>query len=101
MKIIFHDEHLSTLAKKDFKGKSNFPNEVIIAFKKKLFFIKGATNTQDLRAMSSLHFEKLIEKRYLGMYSIRLNRSYRLIFSIDKENNLEVMIIEEISNHYK
>lgn len=100
MKIRFQDEHLGMLAEKDSKGKSKFPNEVITAFRKKLFFIKGATNTQDLRAMSSLHFEKLVEKRYSGMYSIRLNISYRLIFSIDQEDNLEVIIIEEISNHY-
>ena len=100
MKVKFHDEHLGMPAEKNFKGKSKYPNEVITAFRKKLFFIKGATNTQDLRTMSSLHFEKLVEKRYLGMYFIRLNKGYRLIFSIDKEENLEVMIIEEISNHY-
>lgn len=100
MKVKFHDEHLEMLAEKNSKGKSKYPDEVITAFRKKLFFVKGAANTQDLRAMSSLHFEKLVEKRYLGMHSIRLNKSYRLIFSIDKEDNLEVMIIEEISNHH-
>ncbi len=100
MKVKFRDEHLGMLAEKGSSGKSKYPNEVTIAFKKKLSFIRAANSTQDLRAMSSLHFEKLVEKRYLGMYSIRLNRSYRLVFSIDKEDNLEVMIIEEVSNHY-
>nr|MBC7612160.1 type II toxin-antitoxin system RelE/ParE family toxin [Pseudopedobacter sp.] len=100
MKVIFHDEHLGMLAEKQATGKSKFPTEVIISFRKKLAFIRAAGSTQDLRKMSSLHFEKLTEKKYLGMYSIRLNRSYRLILSIDNEDNLEIIIIEEINNHY-
>ena len=101
MKIRFHDEHLGMLAEKQSVGKSKYPTEVIIAFRKKLAFIKAANSTQDLRAMGSLHFEKLVERRYEGMYAIRLNKSYRLIFAIGQEDNLEVMIMEEISNHYK
>jgi proteic killer suppression protein len=101
MKIIFQDEHLEMLAEKQLSGKSKYPTEVVLAFKKKLAFIKQVDGTRDLRAMSSLHFEKLVEKRYEGMYSIRLNKGYRLIFKINRENNLEIMIIEEINNHYK
>ena len=100
MKVKFHDEHLGMLAEKQAGGKSKFPTEVIESFRKKLAFIKAASSTQDIRAMRSWHFEKLTEKRYSGMYSIRLNRSYRLIFSIDHEDNLEIMIVEEINNHY-
>ena len=101
MKIIFQDEHLEMLAEKQLTGKSKYPTEVGLAFRKKLAFIKQANGTRDLRAMSSLHFEKLVEKRYQGMYSIRLNKGYRMIFQINHEDNLEIMIIEEINNHYK
>ena len=50
----------------------------------------------------SLHFEKLKESKYKDKHSIRLNKSYRLILQISQdESMLEVVIIEEINNHYK
>lgn len=101
MKIKFNDGHLEDLAEnKEFTGKPKFPQEVVIAYKKRIFQIKSANGTQDLRQIKSLHFEKLKEKKYTGKYSIRLNKSYRLIFGIGKDELLEVMIIEEINNHY-
>ncbi|WP_419788780.1 hypothetical protein HDF24_25970 [Mucilaginibacter sp. X4EP1] len=49
-----------------------------------------------------MHFEKLKEKKYEGKYSIRLNKAYRLIFRIENEtgSRIEIVCIEEISNHY-
>jgi toxin HigB-1 len=84
-------------------GKLPYPAEVIKAFKKRVFEIKNARNTQDLRNIKSLHFEKLKEKKYEGKYSIRLNIAYRMIFRIENlEGNerVEVICIEEINNHY-
>lgn len=101
MKVIIQDEHLGVLAENKPVGKSKFPVEVVKSFKKKLAIIKAAPNSNTLRAMGSLHFEKLEEKRYEGKHSIRLNQSYRMICNLDKEESLEVLIIEEISNHYK
>jgi len=100
MKVKFHDEHLGMLAENKAVGKSKFPAETIKKFKQRLSIIKAANSTQDLRALGSLHFEKLVEKRYEGLYAIKIDYSYRLIFQIDKEDNLEIMIIEEIANHY-
>lgn len=100
MKVKFHDEHLGMLAENKAVGKNKFPSETIKAFRRKLAIIKASISTQDLRALGSLHFEKLVEKRYEGLYSIKIDYSYRLIFEIDKEDNLEIMIIEEIANHY-
>ncbi len=100
MKVKFLDAHLSMLAENKPVGKSKFPADTIKKFKQKIAIVKGARNTQDLRALGSLHFEKLVEKRYEGLYSIRIDYSYRLIFGIDKEDYLEVMIVEEMANHY-
>ncbi|RZJ48588.1 MAG: hypothetical protein EOO44_20770 [Flavobacterium sp.] len=100
MKIKFVDEYLGILAESKSTGKRKYPEEVEQAFKKRIFQIKQANGTQDLREIKSLHFEKLKEKRYLGKYSIRINKAYRLIFIITKEERLEVMEIEEINNHY-
>ena len=101
MILKIQDHNLSELAKDQvLTGKQIFPVEVIKAFKRRLFQIRSAKSTLDLRNNKSLHFEKLKEKRYEGKYSIRLNKAYRLIFGIDKQGSIEIIIIEEISNHY-
>src|ERR1700744_2908522 len=84
-------------------GKSPYPDEVLKTFKKRVFQIKQAKSTADLRNIKSLHFEKLKEKRYEGKYSIRLNQAYRIIFRIENSegnNRIEMICIEEITNHY-
>ncbi|HEY8928895.1 MAG TPA: type II toxin-antitoxin system RelE/ParE family toxin [Mucilaginibacter sp.] len=84
-------------------GKSPYPDEVLKIFRRRIFQIKEARNTADLRMIKSLHFEKLKGKKYEGKYSIRLNISYRLIFRIENLESggkIEIICIEEISNHY-
>lgn len=84
-------------------GKMPYPDEVLKAFKKRVFQIKSAKDTNDLRSIKSLHFEKLKEKRYEGKYSIRLNKAYRMIFRIENyegNSRIELICIEEINNHY-
>jgi len=103
MQVIIEDHFLGEVANYNkVTGKSPFPDEVIKAFKKRLYQIRQAKNTADLRAIKSLHFEKLKGKKYEGKYSIRLNISYRLIFRIENNeiSRLEIICIEEINNHY-
>jgi len=103
MQVKIEDRFLGEVANSNkVPGKSPFPDEVIKAFKKRLFQIKAANNTADLRMIGSLHFEKLREKKYEGKYSIRLNKAYRMIFRIENEqgNRIEIICIEEINNHY-
>lgn len=101
MNIKIEDPYLAHIAKDEpLTGKQKFSEEVTLIFKRRLFQIRAAGNTLEIRENKSFHFEKLKEKRYKDKYSIRLNRAYRLIFSIDKQDNLEIIYIEEISNHY-
>jgi proteic killer suppression protein len=103
MQVIIEDHFLGEVANYNkVTGKSPFPDEVIKAFKKRLYQIRQAKNTADLRMIKSLHFEKLKGKKYEGKYSIRLNISYRLIFRIENNeiSRLEIICIEEINNHY-
>lgn len=103
MQVIIEDYFLGEVADcKKVYGKSPYPNEVLKAFKKRVFQIQQAKNTVDLRNIKSLHFEKLKEKKYEGKYSIRLNLAYRLIFRIENQesNRIEIICIEEINNHY-
>ncbi|XHR94782.1 type II toxin-antitoxin system RelE/ParE family toxin [Mucilaginibacter sp. UC70_90] len=103
MEVIIEDHFLGEVANYNKEtGKSPFPDEVIKAFRKRLYQIKQAKSTADLRMIKSLHFEKLKGKKYEGKYSIRLNISYRLIFRIENNeiSRLEIICIEEINNHY-
>lgn len=101
MDVQFQDEHLGMLAKQQKQhGKTKFPAEVVKSYKRRLAQISAAKDTQDLRAIGSLHFEKLSEKKYEGKYSIRINKAYRLIFQILKDNLVEIILVEEITNHY-
>lgn len=103
MRVEILDEHLGMLAEKSgFPGKQQFPAEVVQVYRRRLFQIKNAGTVQDLRNYKSLHFEKLAEKRYKGKYSIRLVQGFRLIFQISKdEKKVDIILIEEISNHYQ
>ena len=103
MQVKIEDHFLGEVANYNkVPGKSPFPDEVIKAFKKRLFQIREANSTADLRKIGSLHFEKLKGKEYEGKYSIRLNISYRMIFRIENEqgSKIEIICIEEINNHY-
>jgi plasmid maintenance system killer protein len=59
---------------------------------------------EELKQFQSLNFEALKGDRE-NEYSIRLNLQYRLIFSLIKEENDEIIIesilIKEISKHYE
>jgi toxin HigB-1 len=103
MQVKIEDHFLGEVANYDkVPGKSPYSDGVIKAFKKRLFQIRQANSTADLRMIGSFHFEKLREKKYEGKYSIRLNNAYRLIFRIENEagSRVEIICIEEISNHY-
>ena len=99
MQVIIHDRFLGEVANQT-HGKLPFPSEVATVFRMRLNQIMQAQSTQDLHNLKSLHFEKLKEKRYKDKYSIRINKSYRIIFRIDINNGVEIIGIEEISNHY-
>ncbi|UOE47902.1 type II toxin-antitoxin system RelE/ParE family toxin [Mucilaginibacter sp. SMC90] len=101
MIIKFTNQNLEELAKrKELTGKQAYSPEVILSFQKRIFQMKSAKNTQDLRLIKPLHFEKLKEKRYKGKYSVRLSGAFRLIFGIDKLGGVEIIEIDEISDHY-
>ncbi len=103
MRVQFDDDFLAELTSKNgYNGKLPFPYEEAIKFKQRIFQISNALNSNDLRTIKSLHFEKLKGKKYENKYSIRINKAYRLIFRIidDEFKKIEIICIEEVSNHY-
>ncbi len=72
---------------------------LIRSYIKKVTLIQEAKDENDLRNFKSLHFEKLKSKA--NQYSIRLNNQFRLLFSIQKDGKIKIIIISEISKHYQ
>jgi plasmid maintenance system killer protein len=103
MRVIIEDEYLRALF---VNGRSvgipRFNKEIEERFVKRVIQIEQAANTNDLRMLKSLHFEKL-SGSLANKYSIRVNYAFRIIFRIEKDGNnvrVEVIYIDELSNHY-
>lgn len=103
MEIKFNDAYLEKLfLNRPVKGKPLYSNEVITKFKKKILLIQQTENTVKLRNFKSLHFEALKGNKK-GLYSIRVDKQYRLEFKIDNNSItlVEIILIEELSKHYE
>jgi len=103
MRVVIEDEYLANLYKNGkSSGKPKFNFDIENGFIKRVTQIEQLPNTNAVRALKSLHFEKLSGKLE-GKYSIRVNAAFRIIFRIEKEHNnirIEIICIEELNNHY-
>lgn len=65
-------------------ARTHFPEAVVKSYRRKMRVIRDADDERDLRAMKSLHFEKLKASGSNGqdVYSVRLNDQWRLAFNI-------------------
>jgi len=86
----------------ELKGKLPIQKEIIRQYQRKVRNLTIISSLEELKSFRSLKFEPL-KGDLKGNYSIRLNKQYRLIFSIEKEVNgsyiVEVIFISEISKH--
>lgn len=103
MRVIIEDSYLAILYKEGKSaGKPKFSRDIELCFIKRVIQMEQAPNTNSLRELKSLHFEKL-SGELEGKYSIRVNKAFRIVFRIEKEGNnlrLEVICVEELNNHY-
>ena len=84
-------------------GKPKCSNEVIIKFKKTVLKLKLASNIRDIKMQKGLSLEALKGDRK-GYYSVRVDYSYRLILTIDKNETIsitDVITIHDLTNHYQ
>lgn len=84
------------------KGKPIYNAEVVIQFKKTVLRLEQADNTTQLRQFSSLNFEAL-KGNNKGLYSVKVNKQYRLEFEIENDtiNLSEILLVEDLSKHYQ
>lgn len=97
MKIRFGDDKLAKLYSEGSKSKE-YPKGVLEAFVRRVRTIESVTDERDLRALKSLHFEKLKGER--NRYSVRLNDQWRLMLRFEKDSEGKTVVLIEINKHY-
>jgi len=81
------------------RGGKRYSKQVLDAFLRAIATIDAAADERDLYAQKGLHFEKLKGDRK-GQRSIRLNQQWRLILSVERDNEgVLVWIIEIVDYH--
>lgn len=94
MEIEFRDKTLA-LVETDQAPETRLPLAVINSLRDKLNFLRAAADERSLRNWKSLHYEKMEgEER-----SIRINKQFRLIFTIDTTSKPNKMTILRVWNH--
>jgi len=105
MEIVFEKKYLSNLYYdgKTADKKYRFQPDIIKRYKLRIETLEGASGTEDLYQISSLHYDVLKGDKK-GISSIRVNDQYRIEFTTNKvesETIVTVCNIIELSNHYK
>lgn len=103
MLVKFNNHYLESLYEGNpVKGKPRYSQQVIKKFIQKINILKNVENSANLNQFRGLNFEELKGDKK-GVYSIRVDLSYRLEFLL--ENNIimltEIVIIEDLTNHYQ
>lgn len=103
MIIKFENVYLENLyCDKSNKGKPKYSQNVILKFKRTVLTLEQVDNTTQLRQFRSLNFEALKGNKK-GLYSVRVNKQYRLEFKIENDTITlsEIILIEDLSKHYE
>lgn len=103
MLVKFENDYLQKLfTGEPIKGKQKLSDVVVSKFKKCVLILKNVESSTELSKFRGLNFEALKGNKK-GFFSIRVDQSYRLEFRL--ENDLieltEIVIVDELSNHYK
>lgn len=99
MRYEFKDKKLQALYTQE-KGSEKYDEGVVDAFFNLIARIDAATSEQDLRNLKSRRLEKLTGDRK-GLYSMRLNKQWRLILKIVESKTGKYIEILELSKHYE
>ncbi len=84
-------------------GKPKYSSDVVMKFKKTILKLQFAEEIRDIKSQRGLNLEAL-KGKLKGYYSVRVDYSYRLILTIDKEGTLnisEIITVVDLTNHYQ
>ncbi len=97
--LLRHADRKLQRLEEDPSYQAGLAENIVTAFRRRLQAIRGAENENDLRALKSLHFEKLKGDRK-DQYSIRLNDQFRLVFAIEKGEQGNTLVILGIDDYH-
>jgi proteic killer suppression protein len=72
---------------------------IVKQYRKKVGFLRGATDERDIHAWKGLHFERLKGDR-AHQHSIKLNDQFRLILEIAGEGGSKVLRIVSVEDYH-
>ena len=97
MRFRFHTDKLRQLYTEE-QGGRKYPPGVVDAFFEVMAIIEAAPDERELYRHRSLKFEQL-KGDHRGQYSLRLNKQYRLILTIEDDDG-RYLLIQAINPHY-
>ncbi|HKX00430.1 MAG TPA: type II toxin-antitoxin system RelE/ParE family toxin [Bryobacteraceae bacterium] len=81
------------------RAESGLPIALVKSLRQKLVVIRAAPDERTLRNWKSLHYEKLVGDR-VGERSIRINKQWRLVFTLDSECKPPRMTILGVEDYH-
>ncbi|WP_167707523.1 type II toxin-antitoxin system RelE/ParE family toxin [Xanthomonas arboricola] len=94
-----HDDSTLQRLEADPKFTGGFDAALVKAFRKRLQFIRAASDERTFYAMKSLHYEKLKGDRE-GQRSMRLNSQWRLIMRLEEDTLGRTVVVVSISDYH-
>lgn len=98
MEIRFKDKKLRKQYEKRAEVQKAYPHPVGDKLIERCTLLKAVKELEDLRAFPQLRWHPLKGDRQ-GQYAIVLHAQWRLIFTLDPEDE-QIILILEVSNHY-
>lgn len=99
MIIRFATQQLEDWFVGQYQGKQPFSEAALKAYQKTIRKLDAADSLAILRQNKSLNLHPL--KRDLeGKYAVRVNMQYRVIFSISDEGQIQVLLIEQLTDYH-
>lgn len=98
MRFRFRTRKLEALYTEE-RDAHKYPTGVVDAFFEAMAIIDSAADERDLYAFKGLRFEKLLGDR-TGERSIRLNRQFRLILWLERDDQGKYLSISDIEDYH-
>ena len=99
MDVEFRDKKLAPIETERAAADTGLSIALIESARDKLNFIRQAPDERSLRNWKSLHYEKL-EGNRSGQRSIRLNKQFRLVFTLDNESSPPKVTVLSIEDYH-
>jgi proteic killer suppression protein len=99
MDVEFRDKKLAFVETDRAAAETGLSVALIESCRDKLNFIRAAPDERSLRNWKSLHYEKLEGERS-GQRSIRLNKQFRLVFTLDNERKPPLVTVLSVEDYH-